>query len=533
MRYWSNCCEGFALRRCTLCLSRRHGWAVLAAQGVAAMASIGLSVASSVAASLAASLAPSVDSLVPMVLAWSAAIAVGVALISAARERSRMPRARCCPGPARRWTPLAILFRRHCAYDLGGHVEAGPKRAPLAKVVTCPECGRAIARRSELVRSRGGMRPLGFACLFLLLAFYCGMRPPVDGRALVAMAPTDVLLSSGAALGTVSPIEVREELHKRALDLQFDEGETRRYVELLVADLRDDGLLDNARRALDQLAIFATYDPAPLLAALASGDEQQRDLATEVLCELAWEGRPPPELVNRCLDDLRSDERKWNHERGMSFLYEHAVAIRAELLVRIDSADEQERRSVHDLLWASDRREVLDPATRHRLLQAAVADLASSRRSGEATEAFHRLFAHANESTALLLAALNDSDERTRFLAAALLGCASREAAVERAAPILIAHLADNAIIGDGIVAARALWGFGDAALPAIDSALASGALDEQAKQALGYIRDRRRTTLSVVTLQHRYPLARLTLSARDALTLKIEELRAPRWPVP
>lgn len=478
-----------------------------------------------------ASLAPSLNDLLPTALAWSAAAAVMLALISAARARARMPRARCCPGPARRWTPLVILFRRHCGYDLAAHVRAGPLRVPLAEAVTCPECGRRIARRSELVRTRGGVRPLGCACLFALLALACGLRPPLDGQALVAMASTDVLLTSGAALGTVSPIEVREELHRRALDLQFDERDTRRYVALLVEDLRDDGLLHNARQALSQLAIFATYDPTPLLAALASEDEQQRELATEVLCDLPWSGTPPIELVRRCFEDLRSDDRRWNHARGYSLLAEHAIALRGELTARIDSPDEQERRAAQDLLWASDRNEPLDRATRGRLLEAAIADLALTQRSGVATEAFHRLFAHADESAALWTAALDAADARTRLFAAALFGCAGRSEAVERAAPILIAHLADNEISGDGMLAARALWGFGDAALPAIDAALAGGRLDEQARQALGYLADRRRTTLSAVVLHKRYPLARLTFSARDALVLKVEDLRAPRWP--
>lgn len=451
------------------------------------------------------------------------------------RRRSR----RCCPGPRRSWrgwlTGRWIVYRERCDYDLSAHLpsalnassRARVSRRPLVEPITCPECGRVVRRTSDLVRRAGPWRPGGAGLLLLAIATYTHLRPPVDAASLVAMASTDVLLSGESTLGATTPMEIRDELRRRAMDHRLTEEEVVRFVELLVRDLRDDHLVGNAKDAMAKLAIFGTFDADPLYRALASEDRQQRRLVREILRELPRTGEPPLELLRASIEDLKDDDCAWNLRTSWAFLREHIERSTPLLIEALDSPDDQERRAVEGLL----RNAAVPSEIRQRLYRSSVADLASDRGSSKAWSAFRFLREHSAECEALLSEAMNASDGRTRLLAAAAAGCTNRSALMNQAVPILVRHLGDNRIHGDAVVAARSLWGFGPAVVPLLTAELRAAPQDagnEQRFQSLKYLLARLTTDRPIGSLQRELPLSRLTLADKDALVLDPDELPMP-----
>lgn len=445
--------------------------------------------------------------------------------------------ARCrCPGPLLGWRarliPTWVVYRPRCGYDLSGHrardrgVVANP--APFVPV-SCPECGRRIRRASELRRTTGAWRPTGVGCTCLLVAAYLHARPPVDPTRLVAMASTNVLLDGEGAFGVHTPIEVREELRTRAESLTMDDRQLRRFVELLVRDLRDDTLVENAKDALTQLAIYGMFCEEPLFDALRSDDQQQRALAAEVLRGIPRSEPPPIELLAASVSQLGSDDRRWNASDAWGFLAGHLDRAAPLLVPHLDAEDEQLRTGVRELL----RMAPLDLAWREDLTRASVEDLGGDRSRGTAGGAFRWLIGVAGEAEPALRAGMRSTDPRRRFLSAAVAGCAGRNALLEEAVPLLVDSLRDNDVTGDATIACRSLWGFGREVVPHLERAIAIGGLDEQARECLLYLVARSTTTESVLRLQARYPWARTTLKSRDAMDLDPASLTMPRWPDP
>ena len=478
------------------------------------------------------------DLVLPTVMAALGALWCVIGLVRAIWLGLRRS-ARRCPGPRLSWRqrlhPLTLVYRRRCGYDLGGHIDLRSRAGAVGRMpqpVTCPECGRCVHSRRELLRGAWNLRPLGMAAVAFLVALALHRHPPFDGAALVALASTDVLLRGESSFGTGTPIEIRDELRRRAMDHEMSEGEIRRFVALLVHDLRDDGLVGNAKDAMRKLAIFGTFDPQPLLDALTAPDRQQRRLAAEVVRELPGIGlgveHPPAALIAASIEDLRDDEISWNSQAAWDYLASHRQAAIPGLKVAIDSDDAQQRRNAMEILRSFGDDPAIGPDVRRKLLVASIGDLASNASSGDAWVAFRYLRANAGRARDLLADAMVKGDGRTRLLAAATAGCAGAEDLVDHAAPILIRHLADNAIRGDAVVAARALWGFGAAALPHLESALARAVGDEQLQQSLRYLIARMTTARSIASLQRELPLARLTTASQDAISLDPDELDVP-----
>lgn len=476
------------------------------------------------------------DMVVPNLLAILGGAAALWAAIRFVWEHRR-PR-RLCPGPRltlRQWLlPTWLIHRMRCGYDLGGHIaepRPGERGNPGATaLVACPECGRAALRRQQLLRSVGAWRPMGIACLCWALAISLAWHPPIAATSLVAMAPTDVLLTGEGTFGSTTPIEIRDELRRRAMDHQFSEGQIERFVALLVHDLRDDALIGNAKAAMEQLAIFGLFNERPLYEALESGDHQQRSLVAELLRDLPRAGDPPAALLRVSVEDLRADDRHRNAGDARSFLFRYLDQAVPLLVEALDSDDDQQRTAAVDLLRAAR----VTPAVRDRLVRGAIADLSLAHDRWAASGAFSYLVRHADIAEPLLGETMVSGDRQARLLAAAIAGCTARTALMQKALPILISHCSDNQIANDGIMAARAIAGFGTPVVPLLqpwrDREGGRGG-DEQCRQTLEYIVARLTTTRSVRSLQAAFPLARLTVSGREFMEIDPQDLSMPRFP--
>jgi len=360
---------------------------------------------------------------------------------------------------------------------------------------------------------------------------------PSAGTTLVAMTPTSVLLRGEGVLGVGTPLDVREEIRRRALDHQLDDMQITRFVQLLVDDLRSDSLLGNATDAIEQLAIFGSYDDTPLIAALKSDDAQQRYLAADVLSSLPRDGPPPAALVQIMVDALRSDDVRWNALDAESYLSEHVREARALLIDAMGSDDAQQRSAAMRLM----RQDYMaDPPPAYAgvvdgvlamLLYASCEDLRSSRGRYVAGRGFRFLVRFAASAEQMLVEGMMSADPRQRLLCAAVAGCASRMQLMEQATPILVEHLASNAIENDGLVAARALGGFGTAVVPLLEPMRrAARTLDEQQRQAIDYVIRRLTTNDSVTRLRRELPAARLSSVQADVLECDIESMRKPQF---
>lgn len=428
---------------------------------------------------------------------------------------------RLCPGPALCWSErllgLWIVYRPRCGYDLAGH-------APRSRGgVVCPECGREVRRR-QMVRTARAFRPGSLALVLFLMAYLIYRHPPIAGSTVVALTPTNILLRGEAVFGVGTPLEVRDEVRRRAMNSELDDNQLSRLVALLVRDLRDDKLIGNAKDALEKLAIFGNFDDQPLIDALSSDDRQQRRLAADVLRSLSRDGEVPKALLRATIEELRSDAIGWNALEAQGYLAEHVEDAKALLAEALMSDDDQQRDLAKDLL----RETSATGDVFMRLLRLSVDDLCSGRGQSRTRRGFQYLVEHAAAAEELLDKGMNSNDPRQRLLCAAVAGCAGRTRLLDRATPILVIHLAENAIENDAVLAARALAGFGAAVAQPLEPSRQRG--DEQQRQSVEYIVRRLTTDESPIRLQLKLPLARLTVRQRDALELSIDALRMPQF---
>ena len=119
-----------------------------------------------------------------------------------------------------------------------------------------------------MIRTRRAWRPAHLGAVFFLAGVMVYRYPPLSATALVQYTPTDILLRGEGMLGVGTPLEVRYEIRRRAMDHQLRDDQVCQFVQLLVNDLRDDSLAGNARAAHDQLAIFGVFCAEPLMAAV-------------------------------------------------------------------------------------------------------------------------------------------------------------------------------------------------------------------------------------------------------------------------
>lgn len=447
--------------------------------------------------------------------------AVGVLLIIfSAWLWLRSGRRRLCPGPRMRWfvrlNPLWIAYQPRCAYDLRGHA------LDQHGGVTCPECGRHVRNQRQMLRSARSFHPGRLGVALIVGGFLVHEYPPLAATTVVQYTPTNMLLRGEGMLGVGTPLEVREEIRRRAIDFQLDDSQIARFVRLLVNDLRDDHLVGNAKEALGRLGVFAVYDERPLLDALESDDAQQRRMAAEVLRELPRDGAVPEAVLRATIDDLRTDDRGWNALHARWYLHSHLEEAKPLLIEALRSDDPQQRREVMTLL----RNIETTGETLDALLRMSVDDLRSGSGRGAAHAGFQFLLKHAEVAEPLLADGMRNEDARVRLLCAAIAGCGGRGDLMAMSTPILATHLADNEITGDAIVAARGLAGFGVEVVTLLEPYRRSA--DEQQRQSVEYIVRRLANDESPIRLQKELPLARLTNARRDALVVDPDDLRMP-----
>lgn len=460
------------------------------------------------------------DLILPGILfAFAVAFLAVAARRLVSRRRRRSPKCLCPGAPLRALERLSLLwlvYRPRCGYDLSEQV------SDRAGALACPECGHRVARRDELRACAHGLRPMTIAAMLLAAAGLLLRFPPVQGATVVALAPTRLLLRGESILGIGTPMEVREEVRRRAVADALSAAETREFIRLLIADLRDDTLAGNATTALKHLALLGPACEESLLAALDGADAQQRHLICEMLLSRRRTGPQPTALLRAAIEELRSDGRSWNASAAWSYLGECRNEASTYLVDALASDDEQQRALAKGLLRGAD----LAGPVLARLCRLSVEDLHSGEGRGHAGDAFRFLVRHAADAEEALAAGLGSADVRQRLLCAAALGCGGRNGTMASAVPILASHLADNRIRGDATVAARALAGFGRQVVPLLgpwrDSA------DGQQRETVEFLIRRLTTDESVASLRQDLPLASLTLRADDVLELDPQWLSMP-----
>lgn len=453
-------------------------------------------------------------------LSFPFVVGAAIALLCASWRWLRDPPRRLCPGPrptgARRAHPLRLLLRERCGFDLGGH--ALPCR--------CPECGREIRRLRELARSDRRLRPAGLAAVLLATAWTVHRVPILSDAAIVAMAPTTFLIEGERLLGAATPSAARAELRDRVERGGVPIESLDRFIELLIADLADDGIAGNARVAVRELHRWAgSLRPESLLDALRSSDRQQRSRAGEVVWALLGDESPPEELIRIAVDDLRDDGIVRNADAAAWRLAEHLARATPYLVVALDGSDAQQRDAAARLLMGGHA----DGPLRDRLLDEAMISISLARGDVPTDLAVDFLLRHAAAAGPRLRRALHGEDPRARFMAATVVGIAGDTSLMTEAVAILVDHLGDNAVQGDAFVAMRGLAGFGDAALPLLATHRAT-ARDEQTRQCIEHVILRRTTDRSRMRIEMALPLSRVSTSGADPMTADPRSLRWPRF---
>jgi hypothetical protein len=319
----------------------------------------------------------------------------------------RAPLKNLCPGPHLHWLtrlmPLWLVYRPRCAYDLSGH-------APDAHgAVRCPECGREVVRRSHMVRTPRAWKLVNLGCAFIAAGALVYRYPPLAATTVVQYTPTNLLLRGEGFLGVGTPMEVRSEIRRRAMDHQLDDSQVCRFVRLLVNDLRDDALVENAESALEQLAIFGLFCVTPLVEVVESDDPQQRRLAVEILQALPAEGEAPQSLLRASIADLRSDQRLYNGKRSFLFLITHATEAEALLAEAMAGDDAQQRLLCAAVAGCAGREALMAQAT-----PILVSHLANNQVAGDAIVAARAMHGFGESVLPLLGAYRQSADPQQR-----------------------------------------------------------------------------------------------------------------------
>ena len=190
--------------------------------------------------------------------------------------------------------------------------------------------------------------------------------------------------------------------------------------------------------------------------------------------------------------DLRNDNERWNaHDAWMMFrilLPQGRDALERELVI----GDPQSWRAAASIL-----RQAGPTPPSEALIKACIADLHDDRgvkgsgylRMGNASSSVIYLAAWSHIAPHYIRDAVLSEDPQQRFYAAAIAGYTGDTAVMDAAVPILISHLRDNRIPGDGQVAAAAIFRFGPPALPLLRQH--ADEVDTQAREAIAHIIER------------------------------------------
>lgn len=336
-----------------------------------------------------------------------------------------------CPGPRRRWwRPTDWVAGARCGYDL-----AGLPRLGETDEKRCPECGgvtRPRQRRRNSQRLAWGR--LAAVCLLVALAIR-GYYEVRTGR-WVRVMPTWALLSIHNTLGSWTPNSVRYGWQRRAFGpweagspyvryrpVLLSEAAQREAAAACLADLRHDGTRWNATEALHVLGSLApSVARPPLVAALASPDFQQRQMAANALLELDI-AEPTDAMFRVCIEGLRDDSLPvdaaipaytyvCNARNGLSFLSKHAAAAESQLAEGIQSTDRQQRLLSAGIVCAA-RLEKLAPKACAVLIES----LGDNSAFNDAAFATAALVALGEPALPALRAAAADADAQRRALA--------------------------------------------------------------------------------------------------------------------
>lgn len=346
-----------------------------------------------------------------VVAAGLAGVALLMMACGAARWRPGQAR-RFCPGVRvrgmRRLSPARALFWWPCGYDLSGL----PQDAGGA--VCCPECGRELRPAVAALRSGSRRRPERVGIAVMLLAAVVVGAPMLKTHRWQRFVPTTVLIGMKRTLGSDwTPTRLRRELDRRIERTELSARQVRWVLPALQRDLRADRSHGNAYRSLRYLGQLGEAGRAALERSLKSKDRQERHLAASQLRYLCW------------------DRTQYKNPR----------------LTRTPS-DELLRVTVEGL--ASDGINY------------------SAGTVDNAWDGFDFLVLFPEQARPLVADGLRSGDHQQRILCAALVAQGGNVAELDRAIPVLLAHLAADQRNGNARLAAKALAWIGPAAEPSL-----------------------------------------------------------------
>ncbi len=271
-----------------------------------------------------------------------------------------------------------------------------------------------------------------------------------------------------------------------------------------------------------QAGDWARAVPTPILILFEGGRRSWQPRAFRREIERRFSAASPPKrlapwLATRLIEDLSSDDVRWNADRACGLFTTVWPASRAPLEGALASGDRQVRLLAAELL----REQCLgDPSD--ALLAACVEDLGEDDPDvtwylglGNARRAGAYLCRFPRHVEPFLAAGMASTDPQRRLLSAAAAGQCGLHRLLPQAAPILIMHLRDDDVAGNARIAAPALYRFGPGVLPFLEAYLATD--DVQMRGIALAITERLlhpdRTIHDVVN-----PLPELTATSRDPL---------------
>ncbi len=283
----------------------------------------------------------------------------------------------------------------------------------------------------------------------------------------------------------------RRQLAAIALCRLGPDARSARVLGLAVEALRDDRIRWNSTEA-QRAILLAGPDVVPALeAALGTDDDQQLRKVMALLAGTAGY-EPSPELLALAAAQLRSDHRSHNARFWGDRLVTWGARSRPALLAALGSDDRQLRQLAASALLRIDDGDVPD-----EMLPVLVEGLrgdalgppggrrgwdASSRR-WHAGQMLAALRSAGDRAAPLLATGIDGDDPQQRVLCASLAGLGRIEELRDRAVPVLIEHLGDNALPRDAHHAREGLLGYGPVVLPALRAAL--GTDDDQRREHL------------------------------------------------
>lgn len=208
---------------------------------------------------------------------------------------------RFCPGPRERWwrrmRPMRLVMTQVCGYDLTGLPGGVPgSGAGGGGEVVCPECGGRVGKGRRALRRAWRGRPGRLGVALVVLAGVVACAPMLKTRSWQRLVPTTVLIGVKRAVGTEwMPTRLRRELENRLDRGGLYAWQERFLIPGLQRDLRSDRFERNAVTAIWRLRRMGAPGWAAIERSLLSHERQEHQLAAEALrrrCFVqTWKGR--------------------------------------------------------------------------------------------------------------------------------------------------------------------------------------------------------------------------------------------------